>query len=181
MKKIVAIAGLALLGHPGWSQDYKAGEKIFKMNCASCHKMDAKLIGPPLQNVVKEQGADWTKRWILNNAELRESGDEHANAIFAEYNKMVMPNYTYLSDEDISGVVNYLESWGIKQAKKKAPAVAQSSNASGGEVVVEQKEIPFASKIILFTMIAAVLLMLITMYTLLQALKAIIAFKTKAS
>ena len=58
MKKIVAIVGMALLGHPGWSQDYKAGEKIFKMNCASCHKMDAKLIGPPLQNVVKEQGAN---------------------------------------------------------------------------------------------------------------------------
>ena len=27
------------------AQDYGAGEKLFNGNCASCHKMDAKLIG----------------------------------------------------------------------------------------------------------------------------------------
>ncbi len=181
MKKIVAIAGLALLGHPCSAQDYEAGEKLFKMNCASCHKMDAKLIGPPLQNVVKEQGADWTKRWILNNEELRKSGDAHANAIYADYNNMVMPNYSYLSDEEISGVVNYLENWGTKQAESKAPTTVQATATTSGEIVVEQKELSFASRIVLFTVVAAVLLMLITMYTLLKAFKAIIAFRTKES
>ena len=52
------------------AQDYAAGEKIFKGNCASCHKMDAKLIGPPLENVVADQGEEWTKKWIYNNQQF---------------------------------------------------------------------------------------------------------------
>ena len=90
-----------------------------------------------------------------------------------------MPNYTYLSDEEISGVVNYLENWGAKQAESIPPTVALGTDTASREVTANNKELPFASKIILFTVVAAVLLMLITMYTLLQAFKAIIAFKTK--
>jgi cytochrome c2 len=53
MKKLLTLM-LACFSVTTLAQDYSAGEKIFKGNCAACHKMDAKLIGPPLQNVVVE-------------------------------------------------------------------------------------------------------------------------------
>ena len=180
MKKLIAIAGLTLIGLPSSGQDYEAGEKLFKMNCASCHKMDAKLVGPPLQNVVSEQGVDWTKKWILNNEALRQSGDTHANAIYAEYNNMVMPTYSSLRDEEISGLVDYLENWGTKQAEIEQ-AVADTPNVAGGEAMVKQNGLSFASKFILFIVTAAVLIIFMTMYTILQAFKVIVELKIKDS
>ena len=58
MKKILTILSIAIT-LPTMSQSFEEGEKLFKQNCASCHKMDKKVVGPALQNVVEEQGADW--------------------------------------------------------------------------------------------------------------------------
>ena len=39
-----------------YSQDYAKGKQLFNTHCAACHKMDKKLVGPPLQDVVELQG-----------------------------------------------------------------------------------------------------------------------------
>ncbi|MGK0446959.1 MAG: mono/diheme cytochrome c family protein, partial [Polaribacter sp.] len=64
----------------------KEGRKLFKSLCASCHKLDRKLVGPALGKVEERRENDWLKAWIKNNAELRASGDRDAIAIFEEYN-----------------------------------------------------------------------------------------------
>ena len=48
----------------------KEGRKIFKSLCASCHKLDKKLIGPALGNVEERRENDWLKAWIKDNAAL---------------------------------------------------------------------------------------------------------------
>ena len=53
-----------------YSQDYTKGKQLFNTHCAACHKMDKKLVGPPLQDVVELQGKDWTKSWIKNSKHL---------------------------------------------------------------------------------------------------------------
>ena len=73
------------------AQDYEAGKQLFRNNCASCHNMEKKVVGPALKNVVKNQGEEWTTAWIKNNQALRDAGDKHANDIFKEYNGMAMP------------------------------------------------------------------------------------------
>ena len=69
MKRILIIAAV-LSALNSYSQNFEAGEAIFKANCSACHKMDSKLIGPPLENTVADQGFEWTKKWIYNNQEL---------------------------------------------------------------------------------------------------------------
>ena len=85
----------------------KAGRKIFKQLCASCHKLDRKLIGPALGKVQDRREDDWLKAWIRNNAELRASGDQQAIAVFNEYNGSVMSAFPQLSDEDIDNILYY--------------------------------------------------------------------------
>ena len=53
------------------AQDYEAGKQLFKNNCASCHNMEKRVVGPALKNVVKNQGEEWTTSWIVNNNKLR--------------------------------------------------------------------------------------------------------------
>lgn len=115
------------------SQDFEKGKELFKQNCAACHKMDSKMIGPPLINVVDKQGRDWVKRWVWNSQELISSGDQHANEIFKEYNGMAMPAYNWLDDSDLESIITYLEQYSTVESEKKA---AQQTVGAGDAIPI---------------------------------------------
>ncbi len=114
--------------------DAKNGKKLFKSNCASCHKLDKKLVGPALTGVTDKYSEEWLTKWIRNNAELRASGDEDAIAIFEEYNGSVMSAFPTLSDQDIFDILQYTIEGDAK------PVTTGSDTAGGTTVVVESKD-----------------------------------------
>ena len=73
------------------------GKKLFNTNCAACHKLDKKLIGPPLKGINDKRSNEWLQAWIKDNNALRASGDQDAIDIFNEYNGMPMIAYPQLS------------------------------------------------------------------------------------
>ena len=83
------------------------GKKIFQTNCAACHKLDKKLIGPALGNMADRRSEEWLKSWIKDNNALRASGDQDAIDIFNEYNGMPMTAFPQLTDEDIIAIIAY--------------------------------------------------------------------------
>jgi mono/diheme cytochrome c family protein len=87
--------------------DAANGKAIFNANCASCHKLDKKLVGPALGDVTERRELDWLVAWIKDNAALRASGDADAKAIFNEYNGLVMAAFPQLSDQDINDILAY--------------------------------------------------------------------------
>lgn len=114
--------------------DAKNGKKLFKSNCASCHKLDKKLVGPALTGVTDKYSEEWLTKWIRNNAELRASGDEDAIAIFEEYNGSVMSAFPTLSDQDIFDILQYTIEGDAK------PVTTGSDTAGGTTVVLESKD-----------------------------------------
>ena len=54
----------------------KEGRKLFRSLCASCHKLDKKLVGPALGAVEERRENDWLKAWIKNNAEFQKVNAE---------------------------------------------------------------------------------------------------------
>jgi len=110
----------------------EAGKKLFKANCASCHKLDKKLVGPALGDVTQRRSEEWLLKWIRNNAEFRASGDKDAKAIFEEYGGSVMQAFPALTDDDIKSILAYT----IEGDKKAAPAPAAdavAAPAAGGD------------------------------------------------
>ena len=87
--------------------DYANGKKLYNANCAACHKLDKKLIGPALGGVTERRDLEWLQAWIKDNAALRASGDQDAIDIFNEYNGMVMTAYPQLSEQDINDILVY--------------------------------------------------------------------------
>ena len=175
MKRLLSAAGL-LLAISSNAQDFEAGEALFKANCSACHKMDSKLIGPPLQNTVSEQGFEWTKNWIYDNQALRDAGDAHAIAIYEEYNKQVMPPYSYLSDEELTNLVTYLEDWKEKQSE---PVAEVTSSDSGSESTAQpaqrvERKLSSEGKILLGAMAFSALMIAITILTLYRAFKTMV-------
>ena len=89
--------------------DAELGKKLFKANCASCHKLDKKLVGPALAGVTDRHSEAWLLSWVRNNAALRASGDAEANAIFEEYGGSVMAAFENLYDDDIKSILAYTQ------------------------------------------------------------------------
>ena len=101
--------------------DVNLGKKLFKSNCASCHKLDKKMIGPALSGVTARRSEEWLLKWIRNNAEFRASGDADAKAIFEEYNGSVMTAFPALSDDDIKSILAYTDAVPAVAIPKEVP------------------------------------------------------------
>ncbi len=103
--------------------DVAAGEALFKANCAACHKLDAKAVGPALRGVADKYDRDWLYKWIHNSTALIASGDAIAVKIFEDNNKAVMTPFPALSEADIDNILAY-----TSQPK------AVAAPAPGGEI-----------------------------------------------
>lgn len=83
------------------------GKKIYKQYCTSCHALDHKLVGPALTERVKLRSEDYLIKWIRNNSALRAAGDKDAIAIYTEYGKNEMPQFTSFTDDEIKSIIAY--------------------------------------------------------------------------
>lgn len=91
------------------SGDAAAGEALFKSNCASCHKLYQKQIGPALHGVTEKYSRDWLYKWIKNSSALIASGDPQAVEIYNEYNQTNMNAFPNLSNADIDNILAYTD------------------------------------------------------------------------
>lgn len=101
------------------------GKQLFNTNCAACHKLDAKVVGPALGKVEERRTNEWLHKWIKNSAALIASGDKDAIAIFNEFNQVPMAPYEgILSDQDIDDILAF-----TSNPPAEKPAVAQEETA----------------------------------------------------
>jgi mono/diheme cytochrome c family protein len=111
----------------------KEGRKLFKSLCASCHKLDKKLVGPMLGGVEERRENAWLLAWIKNNAELRASGDRDAIAIYEEYNGSAMSAFPQLSDQQINDILYYTTVGDpVKGPVDASQVIAGDVDGSGG-------------------------------------------------
>ena len=87
--------------------DIAKGKSLFNANCAACHKVNKKLIGPAIRGVSAEHEKEWLYSWIRNSAAMIKSGDPDAIAVYEEYNKVAMNSFPQLSNEDIDNILAY--------------------------------------------------------------------------
>lgn len=131
LKQLILVAAFLIFNaNFAFSQDVAAGEKLFKINCASCHKVtDQKLVGPGLKGLadrVPKPAEEWLIKWIKNSQALVKAGDAYAVKIFEEYNKSVMPAQA-LSDDEVKSVLAYIAN---PPADPKAAAAAPAQDAA---------------------------------------------------
>ena len=110
--------------------DAVAGEALFKSNCAACHKLDKRGVGPALRNVDEKYDREWLYKWIRNSQGLIKSGDSKAVALFKEYNNSVMTSFPGLSNQDIDNIIAYT-SLPKPEPKVTVAPVAVSSGDDG--------------------------------------------------
>ncbi len=103
--------------------DVAAGEALFKANCAACHKLDSKAVGPALRGVSDKYDHAWLYKWIHNSQALIAAGDATAVKIFEDNNKAIMTPFPALSETDIENILAYT-------SQPKAVPVAAATDAA---------------------------------------------------
>jgi len=128
------------------SGDSVAGKALFNANCAACHNLDRKMVGPALRNVetrlIENEGLDrdWIYSWIRNSSSKIKSGDAYAVKIYEENGKAAMTAFPQLSDNDLNNILAYT-------AQEKVVPVAAA--VSDTNVSKESNDLEFSSKLIL--------------------------------
>lgn len=87
--------------------DPTVGKQLFNTNCAACHQLDRKGVGPALRNVAEKYEKEWLYSWIKNSQAMIAAGDPQAVAIYEEYNRSVMQPFPQLTDTDIDNILAY--------------------------------------------------------------------------
>ena len=85
------------------------GKKLFNANCAACHKLNKKAVGPALKGVSAKYDKEWLYSWIKNSAAMIKEGDAQAVAIWEEYNRTAMNAFPQLSNSDIDNIIAYTD------------------------------------------------------------------------
>ena len=106
------------------SQKMALGEKLFKANCASCHKPSMDFTGPPLAMArLRAPDPDWPYRFTKNPGSMYEN-DPYAKQILNKY-KAAMTAFPLLSREDVTSILDYCDNEALKDGFQANTAVAQ--------------------------------------------------------
>ena len=132
--------------------DIQAGKALFNSNCAACHQLNRKAVGPALRGVTEKYDKEWLYSWIKNGTQMIKDGDPQAVAIWEEYNRAVMTNYPQFSNEQIDNILAYTN------YTPPAPAAAVASTAQtvgqGSDISVN---IILVVTIVIFTILVVML------------------------
>lgn len=134
-----------------------AGKKLFNANCAACHKLNKRAVGPALKGVSAKYDKEWLYSWIKNSTAMVKSGDAQAVAIYEEYNGSVMTSFPQLSNEDIDNIISYTD--------YTPPAPAAAAGVQGAPV---QASVAGVSNSIILLALALVFAILVVMLFLVQ-------------
>ncbi len=115
-----------------WAQDGKA---LFQANCASCHAVNKRVVGPALKGVHERWGNDEAEiiKFVHNsqayiNGNFKNSA--YAKKLYEEYNRSVMTAFTALSDAEIKSILDYIKAETEALAKAEAAGSQQGGAAA---------------------------------------------------
>lgn len=132
--------------------DPVVGRQLFNSNCAACHTLDKKGVGPALRDVAQRYEKEWLHKWIKSSSAMIASGDSRAIKIFEEYNKSPMQDFPALSETDIDNIIAYT-------SQPKAPVVVSETDGGSGS---QASSGGFSNELVL-GILAVILLMLVVM------------------
>ena len=140
-----------------------AGKTVFNANCKQCHKLDQKYTGPALRGASDRQSVDLVKKFIKNSGAVIASGDAYYSALYKEYNNLAMPTHEFLSDDDLSNLLSYIE-YGDKvdPAAVAAGGTDGVAASTGGGIPNEYLTVILAVLVVVLLLILIVLGLIIS-------------------
>ena len=132
-----------------------AGKKLFNANCAACHKLKKKAVGPALKGVSAKYDKEWLYSWIKNSSAMIKAGDAQAVAIWEEYNKTAMNAFPQLSNQDIDNIIAYTDYTPPAPAATAAGSVAAApaGDSISNDIILGALALVFAILVVMLILV----------------------------
>jgi len=118
-----------LAAAPAVSVEAKA---IFSKRCTVCHTFGKGVkVGPDLKGVTERRPREWLVRFIRTSSSVIQSGDPTATKLFRDFKQERMPDWSDLSSDQVSAILDYFASDGPLQ---KEPDERDASTATADEI-----------------------------------------------
>lgn len=99
------------------------GKEIYDKMCMSCHSLSDKvLMGPGLAGVHERRSEEWIVNWVKDSQGMVKAGDKDAVALFEKFNKVPMPSFSQLTDDEIKGFIQFVKDNEVKPSENTAAA-----------------------------------------------------------
>src|SRR5258708_2037322 len=108
---------------------------IFNRRCTSCHTYGKGIkVGPDLKAVTERRGRNWLVRFIRESSSVIKSGDPTATRLFAQFKGQRMPDWSDLSEKQVTDILDYLALGGpdIKPLDERNAETATSRDIETG-------------------------------------------------
>jgi mono/diheme cytochrome c family protein len=139
------------------------GKQLFDANCKTCHRVDSRLIGPPLAGVYdRAPSIDWIKSFVKNSSAVIASGDPYAVNLFNENNKVMMTSFSSLKDQDIMNILGYVKSEAEKPKDAAAPTGGQTTAGQGTGAAPQYLNLILIGMVIILILLVVILLFLLS-------------------
>lgn len=100
---------------PARADDNEA-RKIFNQRCTACHTYGKGVkVGPDLKGVTERRTRPWLLKFIRSSQTVIESGDPTAKQLFQDFKSQRMPDWTDLSEEQITSVLDWFAKAGPEE------------------------------------------------------------------
>ena len=132
-----------------------AGKKLFNANCAACHKLKKKAVGPALKGVSAKYDKEWLYSWIKNSSAMIKAGDAQAVAIWEEYNRTAMTAFPQLSNQDIDNIIAYTDYTPPAPAATAAGSVAAApaGDSISNDIILSALALVFAILVVMLILV----------------------------
>ncbi|MCM2279198.1 MAG: cytochrome c [Oligoflexia bacterium] len=80
------------------------GSEVFQAKCSPCHRLDERLVGPPLRGVTLRRQPEWIMNMILNPMEMTQK-DPVAKELLATY--LTQMTFQNVSQDEARQLLEY--------------------------------------------------------------------------
>jgi cytochrome c2 len=114
------------------ASDINEAKVIFRKRCMACHTFGKGIkVGPDLKGVTDRRKRDWLLTFITSSSKVIQSGDPTATKLFKDFKQERMPDWSDLSPEQITGILNY---FAIDGPLQKEPDERDATSATSAEI-----------------------------------------------
>ena len=89
------------------------GAEVFELKCVACHKIDERLVGPPLAGITTKRSPAFIMNMILNPDEMVKKHPE-VKAMLAEF--YVPMTFQNVTEDDARAILEYLRTLKVSEA-----------------------------------------------------------------
>ena len=118
-----------------FATDFAEPANIFRKRCSACHTFGKGVkVGPDLKGVTERRQHDWLLKFVKSSQTVIQSGDPIAKALFEQFKPQKMPDWSDLSDAQISAIMDYFAANGpeIKPADERLANTATPADIEAG-------------------------------------------------